>query len=59
MRKIAGLRRPAAGALMTVLVLAGAAATLGACNTAAGFGQDMSQAGQAVSNSADRLKNGE
>jgi predicted small secreted protein len=56
---MAVLRMPAAGALMTLIALAGAAGSLGACNTAAGFGQDMSQAGHAVTNSADRLKNGE
>ena len=39
MRKMAVLRMPAAGALMTLIALAGAAGSLGACNTAAGFGQ--------------------
>ncbi len=47
------------GTVLTLLVLAGAAATLGACNTAQGFGEDLSQAGHAVSNSAQRLANGE
>lgn len=59
MKNKARLRRPTAGAFVALLLLAGAATTLGACNTAAGFGQDMSQAGHAVTNSAERLKNGE
>jgi predicted small secreted protein len=31
---------------------------LSACNTTAGFGQDMSAAGQALSNSANKTKQG-
>lgn len=53
------VKRSAASAFLTLFVLAGAAAALSACNTAAGFGQDMRDAGTAVANSADRLKNGE
>jgi len=59
MEILRGARRAIASALVTLTVLAGAAAVLSACNTARGFGQDVSDAGQAVSNSAERLKNGE
>ncbi len=52
-------RRTIASILATLAMLAGAAVALSACNTAAGFGQDMSAAGQAVANSAERIKNGE
>jgi entericidin B len=52
-------KRTIASTLLTLVVLAGTAAALSACNTAAGFGQDMSAAGQAVANSAERIKNGE
>lgn len=45
-----------ASAFLAIFLLAGAAMTLSACNTAAGFGQDMSAAGQAVSNSAEKVK---
>ena len=57
---VRGARRTIARALLTFAVLAGAAAALGtlsACNTAAGFGKDMSAAGQAVAGTADRVKN--
>jgi predicted small secreted protein len=42
--------------VFTVLTLAGAAATLAACNTTAGAGQDVSAAGHAVTNAADGAK---
>ena len=51
------MRKGLASALLAILVLAGAATTLSACNTAAGFGQDMSAAGSALSNSAVKTKN--
>jgi len=59
MGSLRGARRMIASMLVSLVVLAGAATILSACNTARGFGQDMSDAGQAVSNSAERLKNGE
>jgi predicted small secreted protein len=49
----------AGGALRAILALAlliGAAATLSACNTTAGAGQDVSAAGHAVTNTADKAK---
>lgn len=52
-------RNSAASALLTLVVLAGASVALSACNTARGFGEDMSAAGHAVSNSADRIMHGE
>lgn len=59
MKDVAGFRKSATGALVALFVLAGAAAALSACNTTAGFGEDMQAAGHAVTNSADRVKNGE
>ena len=49
--------RRMAGPLLGLLVLAAAAAGLAACNTVAGFGEDMSQAAQAITSSAQRLAN--
>jgi predicted small secreted protein len=40
----------------TVAILLGAAASLSACNTTAGVGQDVSSAGHAVTNAADSAK---
>ena len=40
----------------TVAILLGAAASLSACNTTAGAGQDISSAGHAVTNAADGAK---
>jgi predicted small secreted protein len=45
-----------ASALLAIFVLAGAATVLGACNTTRGFGEDMSAAGRALSNSAEKTK---
>jgi predicted small secreted protein len=59
MRKLVRVRTSAARALLTLAVLAGAATALGACNTARGFGEDMSAAGRALSNSSDRIMHGE
>ena len=50
------MTRKIAVTLMTLLALSGAAATLSACNTAAGAGQDMKAAGQGLQNSAERNK---
>jgi entericidin B len=46
------------GAVLALFVLASALATLSACNTTAGVGQDVSAAGRAVSNSAEKVKQG-
>jgi predicted small secreted protein len=51
-------RRGIASILATILLLAGAAAALSACNTTAGAGQDVSAAGHAVTNSAEKVKSG-
>jgi predicted small secreted protein len=51
-------RRSLFSAMLTVLVLAGAATTLGGCNTTAGVGEDVSAAGKAVTNSAEKVKQG-
>ena len=45
------------GAVGAALAL-GLATGLGACNTMEGFGKDMAAAGRALSNSAERTKNG-
>jgi len=50
------MRKGFASALLAILVFAGAATVLGACNTTRGFGEDMSAAGQALSNSAEKTK---
>jgi len=42
--------------LLALSLLAGVGLTLAACNTAAGFGQDMTQAGHAITNSAEQNK---
>ena len=57
MRTLIEARRGIATALLALSVLAGSATMLSACNTTAGFGQDMSAAGTALSNSATRTKN--
>ena len=49
------MRMPTSIALALLSLLA-AAPMLGACNTTAGAGQDLSAAGHAVTNSADKLK---
>lgn len=41
---------------LTLFALAGAVPLLGACNTTAGAGEDVSAAGRAVSRGAERLK---
>ena len=44
--------------VVPILVLAAATLSLSACNTAAGVGQDVSAAGHAVTNTADKIKSG-
>ena len=41
---------------LTALMLAGMAASLSACNTVAGAGQDVSATGHAVTSGAEKLK---
>jgi entericidin B len=47
-----------ARAVLGLFVLASMAMTLSACNTTAGVGQDVSAAGRAVSNGAEKVKQG-
>jgi predicted small secreted protein len=44
--------------LAAIFLLAALAVPLSACNTAAGAGQDLSAAGHAVTNGAEKIKNG-
>jgi predicted small secreted protein len=41
---------------LTLFLLAGAATALSGCNTVAGFGEDMSAAGRALTGAADTSK---
>jgi entericidin B len=50
------MRKGFLSALLAMFVLAGTASMLSACNTARGFGEDMSAAGAALSNSAEKSK---
>jgi predicted small secreted protein len=43
---------------LNILILASTCALLGACNTTAGIGQDVSATGRAVSTTADKVKSG-
>jgi predicted small secreted protein len=51
------LCRHASIALILAVLLVSAVTTLTGCNTTAGFGQDVSGAGHAISNSANDVKN--
>jgi entericidin B len=50
------MRKGFSSALLAIFIMAGAASMLSACNTARGFGEDMSAAGNALSNSAEKSK---
>jgi predicted small secreted protein len=50
------MRKGFAKAMVAMLILAGAGAALSACNTTEGAGKDMSAAGHAISNSAEKNK---
>jgi predicted small secreted protein len=50
------MRKRLAITSLTLLVLVGSAALLGACNTTAGVGEDMAAAGKAIEKSADKNK---
>ncbi len=52
------IRANLARAVLGLFVLASMAMTLSACNTTAGVGQDVSAAGRAVSNGAEKVKQG-
>ncbi len=42
--------------IVALFLLAGAAAALSACETTAGFGQDVAKTGNAITNSAEKNK---
>lgn len=50
------MRKSFVKAMMAMLIVASAGAALSACNTTEGAGKDMSAAGQAISNSAEKNK---
>ena len=58
MQVIAPMRRNLASAVLLAFVLAGAMTMLGACNTTAGLGQDVSATGKAVTTGAEKVKQG-
>ena len=50
------MTRTFAKIFLALFLLSGASAMLSACNTTAGAGEDLSSAGHAITNSADRNK---
>ncbi len=58
MRNIGHLRHGVTAALLASFILGGALVMLSACNTTAGVGQDVSATGRAVTNSAEKVKQG-
>ncbi len=58
MKMTPSLRRGAARTILTLTLLIGASALLSACNTTAGAGQDVSATGNALTNTADKVKQG-
>jgi entericidin B len=52
------VRQGVARAILATTLLLGASALLSACNTTAGAGKDISAAGGAVTNTADKAKQG-
>jgi predicted small secreted protein len=52
------MNRSTIRAIVVAMALASLAPVLAACNTTAGAGQDVSAAGHAVTNTADRVKSG-
>jgi predicted small secreted protein len=52
------MRRSFAIIFLNLVLLSGATVLLNACNTTAGAGQDVSAAGHAVTNSAEKVKSG-
>lgn len=52
------MRKTFAILLLNLVLLSGASALLAACNTTAGAGKDVSAAGHAVTNSAEKVKSG-
>jgi len=52
------MRKNLAMIVLNLVLLSGATVLLNACNTTAGAGQDVSAAGHAVTNSAEKVKSG-
>jgi predicted small secreted protein len=52
------MRRGLSIVLVNLFLLSGATVLLSGCNTTAGVGQDVSAAGHAVTNTADKVKSG-
>jgi entericidin B len=50
------MRKNLVAILLSILLVSGAASLLSACNTTAGAGEDMSAAGHAVTDSAEKNK---
>ncbi len=50
------MRNAFASALLAFTLLAGASLLLSACNTTAGFGEDLQQAGHALTNKAEQVQ---
>jgi entericidin B len=58
MRNYRRIRGTVAGAMLSAFVALAAMVALSACNTTAGLGQDVSATGKAVTNSAEKVKQG-
>jgi len=58
MRHAITWRRSTMTTLLVLFLLTGAAIALSGCNTTAGVGQDVSATGQAVTNAAEKVKQG-
>jgi entericidin B len=58
MPDVGRIRANVVRSMLSVFVLLGAVVTLSACNTTAGLGQDVSATGKAVTNSAEKVKQG-
>ncbi len=50
------MRHTLAVACLSLLVVVGASTLLTACNTASGFGRDVSKGGQAIERTAEKAK---
>lgn len=58
MRDFVRIRTGIATSILSILLLAGTLTMLSACNTTAGVGEDVSATGHAVTNSAEKVKQG-
>jgi predicted small secreted protein len=55
-REVISMRKNKIAAAVTLITLLAAAPLLSACNTTAGAGHDLSNAGKAIENSADKAQ---